>query len=292
MEPRRIIAEIFRQDGCILGEGPFWFNHRLWWVDIEQGLLLAADESGNLAGRWELGQRIGSAVPIDSDTFVVALQNGLARLHLASGERLLIPESSPPSAGHRFNDGKCDPVGRLIVGTLMLNGERGRATLHACETGKPFQILRKGLSLSNGLAWSQDGATLYHIDTLHRSVFAYDYDLTKGGISRERTLLTFQEQDGLPDGMTIDREGRLWIAFWDGWAVQCYRPSDGACVAEVSIPCARPTSCCFGGARMDRLFVTTARQGLTPEDLAQQPLAGSLFVCDPGTSGFCTSLFL
>jgi xylono-1,5-lactonase len=115
--------------------------------------------------------------------------------------------------------------------------------------------------------------------------------LETGAISEERIILRFTEKEGWPDGMAIDREGRLWIGFWDGWAIRCYRPHTGVWEAVIELPCSRPTSCCFGGAAFDRLFITTARHGLSETELIQQPLAGSLFVCDPQTSGFATSTF-
>jgi sugar lactone lactonase YvrE len=193
--------------------------------------------------------------------------------------------------GSRFNDGKCDPVGRWLIGT-MSHEHLKTSSLYSLHKDHSLHRLRGEISISNGLAWSADGQTIYYIDTMALCVFAYDYSLATGSISKERILLRFSEKDGWPDGMTIDREGRLWIGFWDGWTVRCYQPETGICETIVEVPCSRPTSCCFGGPDLNRLFITTARHGLSEDELIRQPLAGSLFVCDPKTTGFPSSVFL
>lgn len=292
MSPRFIKANLHRQDLCELGEGPFWHDEQIWWVDINRGLLLSADQHGKLVQNIAFGQRIGSVVPARDKTFLVALEREIARLHLDSKnwETIARPENVPQ--GNRFNDGKCDPRGRFMVGTTSPDGCRKDSSLYSLGQNYSLHTLRGEISISNGLAWTADGKMMYFIDTPELCVFAYDYDLNTGSISKERIILRFEEKEGWPDGMTIDKEGRLWIGFWEGWSVRCYQPKTGLCEAIVQMPCSRPTSCCLGGPGMDRLFITTARQGLSETELLQQPLAGSLFVCDPETTGFPTSLFL
>jgi sugar lactone lactonase YvrE len=291
MSPRSIKPTLLRKDECLLAEGPFWYEEQFWWVDIERGLLLSVDVQGNLLQRVEFGKRIGAAVPAGNGIFMVALEMEIARLHLGSKkwEKIAQPEDVPPQS--RFNDGKCDPRGRLIVGTMSTNGSPKGSSLYSLRRDDSLHRLRGGISISNGLAWSADGGTMYFIDTPESCVFAYDYDLDTGSISGERVILRFAEKEGFPDGMSIDREGRLWIGFWDGWAVRCYHPKTGECEAVIEIPCSRATSCCFGGPDLDRLFITTASVGLSESEKMKQPLAGSLFVCDPGTTGFPTFTF-
>jgi len=291
MAALQIAADVFRQDSWLLGEGPSWFNHQFWWVDIESGLFLSADATGHLLERHSFGERIGSAAPIDPNNFVVALENGVAHLDLLSKRSTSLAELNPPAKESRFNDGKCDPAGRFLVGTLSMCDDEGTSALYILEKGRPLRLLKEGITISNGIAWSADGRTLYYIDTPTRSVSAFDYDLAAGEVSGERTILRFSEADGWPDGMSIDGEGRLWIAFWDGGAVRCYRPLTGECEIEVRVPCARPTSCCFGGEDFTKLFITTARIGLSASDLKRQPLAGGLFVCETGTKGMPTDLY-
>lgn len=290
MSPRRINAYVHRHDTCVLGEGPFWYDEQLWWVDIESGLLLSMDNHGNLIQRIAFGQRIGSAVPVTARTFLVALEGEIARLDLASKTWETMVRLDDLPEGGRFNDGKCDPRGRWTVGT-MTHGNAKACSLYSLHKDYSLHRLRGAISISNGLAWSADGSTMYYIDTMALGVFAYDYNLESGAISGERVILRFTKKEGWPDGMAIDRTGRLWIGFWDGWAVRCYQPQTGVCEAVIELPCSRPTSCCFGGAALDRLFITTARHGLGENELLQQPLAGSLFVCDPETTGFSTSIF-
>jgi len=289
MTPRRLEATVHHRAACELGEGPFWHEEQIWWVDIERGLLLSADRQGTLVHRMEFGQCIGAAVPTLRQTFLAALEREIAEVDWRdqSSKTIARPDQVPKDG--RFNDGKCDPRGRFIVGTLSPEGREKTAALYSLHADGSLQWLRGNTSISNGLAWSADGRTMYFIDTPQLCVFAYDYDLETGAIAHERIVLRFPEKDGWPDGMTIDREGRLWIGFWDGWAVRCYRPETGDCEAMVPVPCARATSCCFGMDGLDRLFITTARTGLSESDLREQPLAGSLFVCDPGTSGFATA---
>jgi sugar lactone lactonase YvrE len=292
MPPRRIEATLYRRDVCELAEGPFWHDGQLWWVDIEGGLLLSANDGGELVERVAFGQRVGAAVPAGKRIFLVALEREIVRLDLDTQKWTTIARPDDMGAAiNRFNDGKCDPRGRFVVGAMSQPGFPKSATLYALHADRSLHRLRGEVTLSNGLAWPADGRTMYFIDTPERCVFAYDYDVEAGAVSAERVVLRFSEKDGWPDGMTIDRQGRLWIGFWDGGAARCYDPATGACEAIVPVPCARATSCCFGGPGLDRLFITTASTGLSESERAAQPLAGSVFVCDPGTTGFPTSAF-
>jgi sugar lactone lactonase YvrE len=285
MNRRSIKPQLFLRGSYVLGEGPFWHHGQLGWIDIECGHLLL-HRAGETKTFGPFGQRIGVAVPTSQNTFVLALERNIVQLNPSNGTILPLCEDIPIASGHRFNDGKCDPAGRFLVGTLEMSGFQKTDKLYIYETGKPLRILREGLSISNGMAWSEDGKIFYHIDTPTRTVSAFDYDVDQGLLSNERTILTFSKEEGWPDGMAIDRNGHLWIAFWDGWAVRCYDPSSGKCLAEIPVPCARPTSCCFGGPELKSLYITTARQNLSEKELSEQPLAGSLFVCAPMTSGF------
>ena len=282
---RKMEARLFLRSDCVLGEGPFWHAERLWWVDIEGGFLLSCNEAGGELEKIDFGQRCASAVPAEDGNFLVALEREIVRLDLARRTWEAVARPEDLAQDSRFNDGKCDPRGRLIVGTMSPDGKRPDASLYSLGADFKLRRLRGGISISNGLAWSADGATLYFIDTPTRCVLAYDYDLDRGSLNNQRIALRFAQEDGWPDGMTIDRQGRLWIGFWDGWAVRCHDPLSGACEAVVRVPCARPTSCCLGGAKLDLLFMTTARVGLSPAELKDQPLAGSIFYCKPESEG-------
>ncbi len=181
-------------------------------------------------------------------------------------------------AGNRFNDGKLDPVGRFLVGTLSKQGTRGSAGLYSLDQANRLTRLLSGIHLSNGLAWSADGRTFYHADSLAYEIAAYDYDLASGEIANRRIVVEVPPEMGLPDGMAIDAAGNLWVAHWDGWAVRCWSPVSGKCLAEIKVPCAQVTSCCFGDK--NQLLITTAQIGLSAESLGQQRQAGSIFLSD------------
>ncbi|EDO36541.1 predicted protein, partial [Nematostella vectensis] len=142
------------------------------------------------------------------------------------------------------------------------------------------------VTISNGLAWSNDGKTLYYVDSIPRTVSAFDYDVASGNLSNRRVAIQLPPSRGEPDGMTIDKDGMLWIAIWDEGKVVRFDPNTGEELQSVSFPVARTTSCCWAGPNYDELIVTTARIGLTPSQLRDQPLAGSIFrVKNLGTRG-------
>ena len=180
--------------------------------------------------------------------------------------------------GNRFNDGKCDPAGRFWAGTMSISNMPCAGSLYVLEKDGTVKTKITGVTCSNGMAWSPDDKTLYYIDTPTRQVVAYKYDTKNGDITDGRVAISIPEEKGSPDGMTIDTEGMLWIALWDGWKVIRYNPYTSEQLYEVTLPVSRVTSCVFGGDDMDDLYITSAREGLSDSDLKEQPLAGSLFV--------------
>lgn len=285
MSPRAITSQVFVGENFALGEGPFWFEERLWWVDINAGALHSIDSEGKNPDRFTFDRKVGAVAPTESGNFIAALQDGIALVDRASGkvEMLASPESDRTTK--RFNDGKCDPVGRFVAGTLSMVGEREVADLYSVEKNGDWKNLRTRLILSNGLAWTADGSTLYHVDSLAYEITQFPYDLATGRIGEGRVVVKVPPELGVPDGMDIDVDGNLWVAHWGGFSVRCWSPLTGECLAQVSVPAAQPTSCCFGGPGLNRLFITSAREGMEPEALAAQTFAGSVFVCEPGTTG-------
>jgi sugar lactone lactonase YvrE len=186
------------------------------------------------------------------------------------------PEGHLPN--NRFNDGKCDPAGRFWAGTMSINEEPNTGNVYMLGVDLSFEKKISGVSISNGMAWSADQRTFYYIDTPSFEVAAYSYDKTTGNISNKTTIMKILKEEGNPDGMTIDNEGMLWIAHWDGWQITRRDPQTGEKLLQISLPVSRVTSCCFGGENFADLYITSAREGLSDEDLQKQPLAGSLFV--------------
>lgn len=206
------------------------------------------------------------------------------------------PESDHPD--NRYNDGKCSPEGRFLFGSLSMTRTPFQASLYVLESdagGQPVvRKLLSGATNSNGLAWSPDGETLYWIDTPTRQVEAFRYDRASGLISRRRTVIRFPqdipgtppgELFGRPDGMTVDAEGQLWIAHYAGGRVTRWNPNTGKLLATIALPVSRVTCPVFGGPNLDRLYITTARFGMTAAEQEREPLAGRLFVAEPGVRG-------
>lgn len=260
-----------------LAEGPLWFDQRWWWVDIEAGSLHSSDVNGG--DRWShaFGQRLGAAAPLAGLGFLLALERGIAVWDQENNSLEYLAHPDHGIEGNRCNDGKWDPAGRFVVGTLNMAGQPRTASLYSFEFPNRLTPLLRGVSVSNGLAWNRDGRTLYHIDTLAYEITAYDYDLVTGGLSNQRIVVRMPPEMGYPDGMDINAEGNLWVAHWDGWAVRCWSPVTGECLAKISLPCSRPTSCRFGGVDGREMLITTARTGLSADALAREPLAGSLW---------------
>ena len=183
-----------------------------------------------------------------------------------------------------MNDGKCDPQGRLWAGSMAYDARPGAGALYRLDGDLTVHEIVQAVTISNGLAWTPDGTTMYYIDTPTGRVDAFDADPATGAITGRRPWVGIPEAAGGPDGMTIDDEGCLWVALWGGSAVHRYAP-DGRLDTVVSLPCRQVTSCAFGGAGLDELYITSSSLGLSAEEIAAQPLAGQLFLLRPGVTG-------
>jgi len=188
---------------------------------------------------------------------------------------ILNPEPHLP--GNRFNDGKCDPAGRFLAGTMDDNERLPSGSLYSLSPDGKLKTLLRGTRISNGLAWSTDYRTFYHIDTPTRTVMAYDYDLASGEIANPRAAVAIPAGMGWPDGMTSDAEGMLWVALWGGAKLTRWDPATGRLETEIPFPAYNVSCCTFGGPDLDDLYVTTARKGMSAEQLAKYPLSGGLF---------------
>ena len=278
-------AEVWMDAGCTLAEGPVWCRGQLHWVDIDGGKLYRARPGQKEQESWDVGGKIGAAVPAADGRWLLALERGLAWFSPDTGEILhAVDFPEPERHGTRFNDGKCDPVGRFWVGTMSMRKEQGAGSLYRLGRAMRLERMMDGVTTSNGLAWTADGKILYYIDTPTRRIDAFDYDLQQGTIANRRTVIDLQGEAGRPDGMAIDRAGMLWVAMWAGWGVLGIDPIRGAVRARIDVPVEKVTSCCFGGSDLCDLFITTARgegEGVLPD----QPHAGGVFrirMDDPG----------
>jgi sugar lactone lactonase YvrE len=274
---------------ALLGEGAIWNAalQCLHWVDIEAHRVFTFDPATGGNRACNVGQKVGTVVPRRAGGLMLALHEGFAALDLETARVQLLPrppEHDPALA--RFNDGKCDPAGRFWAGTMVLQkGPNPPGKLYRLDPDGSMHVMVRGVSTSNGLAWSRDRRTLYYIDTPLLRVEAFDYDDATGAIANRRTVITIPPGIGRPDGSTLDAEGMLWIAMWEGWSVTRWNPHTGVMLQSIRLPVARVTSCAFGGRNLDTLYLTSARLGLTGRQLAAQPLAGGLFRLQPGVGG-------
>ena len=275
-----------------LGEGAIW-NHldqKLYWVDILGCTLHIYDPTTGLSRRFPTGDYIGTVVPERPYTVLVALQTGIHRMDTQTGV-LTILSNPLPGAPVRFNDGKCDPSGRFWVGTIHMDGTKGASILYRFDPDGSIHEMLHEVSISNGIAWTADKKTMYYADTPTSCIRAFHYDDSTGKISNPRIAFRIPEEDGFPDGMTIDAADKLWIAMWGGSSVNRYDPKTGALLKKISVPAPNTTSCAFGGPSLSTLFITTARTELGEEALSKYPRSGDLFSLNTDVQGVVANSF-
>ncbi|MEC9490304.1 MAG: SMP-30/gluconolactonase/LRE family protein [Halanaerobiales bacterium] len=263
-----------------IAEGPFWVQEKqlLYWVDIPGKTINLYNPAAEENKVIQLEKMIGAVIPVkNQQKLLAALADGLYLIdaETAETEFLVNPESNTEET--RFNDGKCDSKGRFWVGTMDLEENRELGTLYCLDQDLNLEEKIKDVKISNGLAWSLDNKTMYYIDSPTREVLAFDYDLETAEISNRRVIIKFAEGEGVPDGMTIDEHGRLWIAHFGGAQVSRWDPEAGKKIDKVELPVSNVTSCAFGGKNLDELYITTASVGLSEEGKKEQPYAGGVF---------------
>jgi sugar lactone lactonase YvrE len=274
-----------------LGEGPVWDERsgRVVWVDIEGRAFHETDPGTGATKSHAMPRAISLAMPRASGGFIATLEDGFWEVDDDSTTRRIVAVDD--DAGRlRFNDGACDPQGRLWAGTMAWDAAAGAGSLYRLDPDLRLTRMLTGVTISNGLAWSPDGATMYYVDTPTLRVDAFDFDGATGTITRRRPAVTIPVGEGRPDGICVDTEGAIWVALWPGWAVRRYLP-DGTLDAVMRLPVARVSSCVFGGPSLDTMFITTAWNGADEEERAAQPHAGSLFVTRPGAHGIPRATF-
>lgn len=278
--------EVVTGHRCLLGEGPVWDSKkkRIFWVDILNGEIRYYYPASHQHFLFNTGQFTGAVALRRSGGLIAALKDGFAAIDPENKTLQIVVRAKTHLQDNRFNDGKCDPAGRFWAGSMSISDTPHAGSLYMLE--KDFTLLTKitGVTCSNGLAWSPDHKTLYYIDTPTRNIVAYHYDAGSGSIVNGRIVIRVPQTEGYPDGMTIDTEGMLWVALWDGWKIARYNPYTGKQLEQIRLPVSRVTSCVFGGDSLEDLYITSARVGLSEHDLIQQPLSGSLFVIK--NSGF------
>jgi sugar lactone lactonase YvrE len=291
-EPAALPSELVLDAKAQLGEGALWHEgeQRLYWVDIEGKKLHIYTPATGEDREIPVGERIGTVVPTGDGQVLVALQNGIHLLHPDTG-KLMLTENPLPEKDIRFNDGKCDPAGRFWVGSMHLEQKENAAALYRKNLDGTVTKILSDITVSNGIVWTEDRQTMYYIDSPTMQIKAYDYDHDTGDISNPRVVVEVPEDAGVPDGMAIDAEGKLWVAHWGGKAVIRWNPDDGQLMQKINVPAPHVTSCAFGGDTLETLYITTAREELDEEQLENYPQSGGLFKAKPGVKGLPTYVF-
>ncbi len=269
----------------ILGESPLWDDNLqcLYWVDIREPAIRRLNYSTGAVQSWHMPDLVGSIALTDDGRLLVALPQFIALFDPTSGS--LEPFVRPPEiiSGHRFNDGRCDRQGRFWVGSMHNITRAPEGVLYQLQGRGALEPVQGGICIPNSLAFSPDGRTMYFADSLHYTLYAYDYDTATGEIGSQRVFATTQAP-GFPDGSAVDEEGFLWNAQFDAGRIVRYA-TDGRIDQILTLPVQRPTCCAFGGPNLSTLYITTTSQKMTPAELKAQPLAGALLALDVGVRG-------
>jgi sugar lactone lactonase YvrE len=271
-QPTRVQAPV-----CTLGEGPVWDarDQSLYWVDIPESRVHQIAADGSLSS-WDTGQPVGTVVPRASGGLAVAVRDGFMALDPVSGTLTTLAEVERDQPANQMNDGACDRAGRFYAGTMAFDETPEAGALYRLDPDLGVTRLLTGVSISNGIGWSPDERLMYYIDSQVHRVDVFDYDPATGEIAGRRPFAAVGDGGVVPDGLTVDADGGVWVAVWGGYAVLHHDPG-GKVIEAVDLPAARVSSCVFGGPDLDRLYITTAA--------GPGESAGALFVCEPGVTG-------
>ena len=273
-------VEVILRAKALLGEGALWHapTRTLFWVDIMGRTVFAYEPATGQNRAYPVGSDVGTVVVRRGGGLMVALREGFASLDLPSGKVTMLAPIQHSVPDERLNDGKCDPAGRFWAGTMGSKDGKGIGKLYRLDAGRSLRVMLEGIGCSNGIVWSADARTMFYIDTPTRQVWAFEYDNATGDIANKRIAIEVAPEHGHPDGMTIDSEGTLWIAMWGGSRICRFDPRTGRLMQVIPVPGASlTTSCAFGGEDLDELYITSASTGLSEQQRAEQPEAGSLF---------------
>jgi sugar lactone lactonase YvrE len=278
---------------CLLGESPVWDwrTGALYFVDIKDPAVHCLDPQTGASRRWPMPEMIGSIGLRQRGGLVAALKSGFAFIDLAAGHvtRIADPEAGRP--GNRFNDGKVDPAGRFWAGTMDDGELLASGDLYRLDADLSVRRFAAGFVVTNGVEWSNDGRTLYFVDSAARRILAYGFEMGDGLLGAPRLFAAVDPSQGFPDGLAVDADDHVWSAHWNGARITRYRP-DGSTERVIAMPVPLCTNCCFGGADLTTLFVTSASIGLDAAARLRAPQSGRVFaVTGLGVRGRPAHLF-
>lgn len=269
----------------VLGESVIWHpaEQALYWVDVRAPALYRLEHDASVT-TIPLPGLAGGVVPRRSGGIAIALQDGFYTLDTKSGAVSLIVDPEPDKPENRINDGRCDRAGRFWAGTMHVTIREPRGSLYRLDADRTVDLVRSGITVPNSICFAPDDRTMYLADTYRNTIFAFDLSLADGTLSNERLFADTSSDTGHPDGSCVDADGCVWNAQVRGGKVVRYTPG-GKVDRVVALPVSQPTCCCFGGPRLDTLYVTSSRQRMAPELLEREPLAGGVFAVNPGVTG-------
>ncbi|MDQ3811365.1 MAG: SMP-30/gluconolactonase/LRE family protein [Chloroflexota bacterium] len=284
--PETLDAEVVLRVRAVVGEGPVWDEriNRLVWVDIMAKAVHVLDPSSGHDRAIDLGMPVGAAALRERGGLVLALQDGFAVLDQELRNLRWVARVEEAAGTTRMNDGKADPAGRFWAGTMAFDETPGQGALYRLDPDYRLTQVVTNVTISNGLDWTLDNRQMYYIDSPIQHVDAFDYDLASGALGNRRHVLSIPKEVGLPDGMTLDAEGGLWVALHGAGKVHRYL-ADGRLDRVVAVPARMVTSATFGGPDFADLYITSMTSGMSVEALEAEPLAGSVFRCRPGVRG-------
>lgn len=273
-----------------LGESPLWdaTHQMLYWVDIYNYRVHQFNPLTMHDRFFDVGDVVGPIALAGDHRLLIAQRDRLAFLDTKTGELtpLLSLEADKPE--NRFNDGKCDSQGRFWFGSTHPEAPQG--TLYRLDADLSVHVMETGLTIPNGMGWSLDDTTFYLTDSPRQVIYAYDFDAATGEIGDRRKLIDLTAESFYPDGLTIDAEGCLWSAMWDGWCVIRFDPQ-GKEMLRISLPVPCPTSCTFGDRNLSTLYITTASVGLSQQQIDQSVCSGDLFSLPTHVTGLLSHQF-
>ncbi|MEH2070916.1 MAG: SMP-30/gluconolactonase/LRE family protein [Nostoc sp.] len=268
-----------------LGEGPIWDSTKkqLYWIDTYNHKVHQFDPLTGKNSFFDVGDVVGAIATAGTDRLIITLRHHLAFLNTQTGEvtPILEIEDNPPN--NRLNDGKCDPQGRFWFGS-MSSIEKPHASLYRYDADGSLHVMETGLTISNGLGWSPDRKTFYLADSPDQKIYAYDFDSVTGNITNRRIFVDLTHESFHPDGLTVDAQGNIWSAMWNGWCVIRFNPK-GEEILRINLPVPLVTSCTFGGEDLQTLYITTASVELSQVEIDKSFYSGDLFALETDVTG-------
>jgi len=264
MEPKIIL-----ECNCFLGESPYWHktSNSFFWVDIEGGILYKYHMTSKKTKHWKFNHKLSLVIEGENDNLILALDLKIASFDLITEKLEWLSKLDGNGIVHRFNDGKCDDKGTLWIGALNKSFKPNSGSLYSVGKEMKFKKHIDNLTISNGIAWTEDNKTMYFIDSPTQQVRAYDFDSFNNKITFQKIVIQVPKDLGSPDGMAIDKNGNLWIAHYGGHGVFCWDPTKGEIIDKIQLPIPNVTSCCFGGKDLDQILITSAMENLSKEDV-------------------------